>query len=347
MGPATIAALALEWPDKAAARTASAQPCSGQLVARKSDSFQWDDTPNVFIEAENLHALKLLRETHSGAIKLAYLDPPYNLGRDATYDDRFGRAAGDWLTMMYPRLLLTRELLTPDGVVCISIDDAELHHLRMLCDEVFGADNFVATFTWDTKRAARGVPPRSRLMHNHEYVVCYARDRAAVRFRGHDRNDDDFANPDDDPRGPWRSESMKATGHQNNFFTITDPASGQQFHANWAFSSGTLERMIADRRVLFPAAASATPRQKKFRDSYTNETKAAVTSLGLALDRAGDQGADGAVRRREGVQLPQARPAAGVLLRPAARSGRHRPRPVRRLRHDRTCRRQPQPGRRR
>jgi adenine-specific DNA-methyltransferase len=280
VGPATFAALALEWPEKADARTAAAQPCSGRLVAREPDSVDWATTANEFIEADNLHALKLLAATHTAAIKLAYLDPPYNLGRDVVYDDTFAPATGDWLTMIYPRLILTRELLRPDGVICISIDDAEVHRLRMLCDEIFGPQNFVATFTWETKRAARGVPPRSLLMHNHEYVVCYARDRAAVRLRGLARDDRDFANPDGDPRGPWRSESMKATGHQNNFFTITDPASGNEFYANWAFSTATLTRMIGQQLVLFPKDPGATPRQKKFRDSYLNDTKAAVTSLG-------------------------------------------------------------------
>jgi adenine-specific DNA-methyltransferase len=190
------------------------------------------------------------------------------------------RATADWLSMIYPRLLLVRDRLTDDGVVCISIDDGEIARLRLLCDEVFGARNFVATFTWQTKRAARGVPPRSLLMHNHEYVVCYARNRDQVRFRGLDRDDDDFVNPDNDPRGPWRSESMKATGNQNNYYAITDPRTANEFLGNWAFSPTTLNRMIADGRVLFPAAIGGTPRQKKFRSTYRNDTKAAVTSLG-------------------------------------------------------------------
>jgi adenine-specific DNA-methyltransferase len=182
--------------------------------------------------------------------------------------------------MMAPRLTLVRELLAPTGVVCISIDDRQIAQLRLLCDDIFGPRNFVATFTWETKRAARGVPPRSRLMHNHEYVVCYAREHANVRFRGLERDQADFANPDNDPRGPWRSESMKATGSRTNYFSISDPRTGLEFHSNWAFSRSRLERMIADDLVLFPSDARATPRQKKFFDSYTNGTKAVITSLG-------------------------------------------------------------------
>jgi adenine-specific DNA-methyltransferase len=232
----------------------------GQLVARPDDSVDWDTTANWLIEGENLLALRLLRPSYASRVELAYLDPPYNLGRDVVYDD-VPRADGEWSAMMAPRLELVRELLTPSGVVCISIDDQQIVALRLLCNEIFGAGNFVATFTWETKRAARGAPPRSRLMHNHEYVVCYAREHANVRFRGLDRDRADFANPDNDPRGPWRSESMKATG-------------------SWAFSRDRLERMIADGRVLFPDDPRATPRQKKFFDTYTNGTKAAVTSLG-------------------------------------------------------------------
>jgi len=261
-------------------RAAATRPCSGSLCARPQDSVDWDTSANLFIEGENLHALKLLRASYPNSLKLAYLDPPYNLGHDAVYADDFGPASVDWLTMMYPRLILARELLRPDGLVCVSIDDQEIARLRLLCDEVFGAQNFVANLHLETKRAARGVPPRSLLMHNHEYVVCYARERGNVRFRGLERDDADFANPDGDPRGPWRSESMKATGNQDNFFTITDPASGIGYHANWAFSRAALQRMIDDDRVLFPTRPDGAPRQKKFRSTYRNDTKAAVTSLG-------------------------------------------------------------------
>ena len=172
---------------------------SGQLRPRPDDSVEWANTANQLIVGDNLHVLRLLPPEQR--FRLAYLDPPYNLGRDVVYADP--RATADWLSMIYPRLLLVRDRLTDDGVVCISIDDGEIARLRLLCDEVFGARNFVATFTWQTKRAARGVPPRSLLMHNHEYVVCFARNRDQVRFRGLDRDDDDFVNPDNDPRGPW------------------------------------------------------------------------------------------------------------------------------------------------
>ncbi len=228
---------------------------------------------------------------------MIYIDPPYNTGKRFIYHDRNHAASGGesgsetggetngdthagWLNMMYPRLLLARPLLKDEGVIFISIDDNELPRLRLLCDEVFGEDNFVAVFTWQTKRAARGVPPTNLLMVNHEYVVCYAIDKTKVRFRGLDRDEKDFANPDNDARGPWRSESMKATGKQDNTFTIKDPATGNTFTANWAFAEATLNQMIADNKVLFPSTPAGTPRQKKFINTYRNPTKAAITSLG-------------------------------------------------------------------
>ena len=259
---------------------------------------------HLLIEGDNLDALKALAPELGGRVRLAFIDPPYNTGRDMDYSDRFelslsayatryglargvshpgadrGRRHAAWLDLMYPRLLQARALLAEDGVLCVAIDDGEVHHLRMLCDEVFGWHGFVAQFVWETKRAARGVPPRTRLMANHEYVVCYARDRERVVFRGLDRDAEDFANPDGDPRGPWRSESMKATGTRRNVFDLVDPATGRRFRGNWAFSAATLSRMVGDGLVIFPAEADGTPRQKKHLGSHRNPTKAAVTSLG-------------------------------------------------------------------
>lgn len=146
-------------------------------------------------------------------------------------------------------------------------------------NEVFGEENFQATFIWQTKQAARGVPPTNMLIQNHEYVLCFGRSNS-VRFRGLERSEDDFANPDNDPRGLWRSESMRATGRQDNYFDIVEPRTGRRFHGNWAFSEDTIKRMVEEGLVLFPEKHDGVPRQKKFIDAYTNETKAIVTNLG-------------------------------------------------------------------
>lgn len=298
----------LNWPGKREALFAANAAIAKTLRPCREESVDFDATRHLFIEGDNLDALKLLQETYLNSVKMIYIDPPYNTGRDFVYKDRFaedaagyslrsgqrdsesgrlvantesnGRFHSDWLSMLYPRLRLARNLLADDGVILVSVDDNEIQNLRHMCDEIFGNSGFVAQFVWETKRAARGVPPRNLLMATHEYVVCYAHDKDAVRFRGLDRDEADFANPDQDARGLWRSESMKATGKQDNYFTIKDPATGNEFHANWAFSEATVAKMIAERLVLFPADPSGTPRQKKFIDTYTNETKAAITALG-------------------------------------------------------------------
>lgn len=297
----------LNWHGKRRARQLALTPSSGTLRPCPGESVGWDTTQNLMIDGDNLEVLKLLQKSYAGKIKLIYIDPPYNTGRDFVYPDNFqdniknyleltgqveggqkissnteagGRFHTDWLNMMYPRLKLARNLSCQDGVILISIDDNEVTNLRKLCDEIYGEENFVAMFTWETKRAARGVPPTNLLMENHEYVVCYARSKENVRLRGLDRDEADFDNPDNDPRGLWRSESMKATGKQDNYFTITDPATNNEFYANWAFSQATIKKMIADGLILFPPTPDGVPRQKKFIDSYTNETKAAVTALG-------------------------------------------------------------------
>jgi adenine-specific DNA-methyltransferase len=297
----------LNWHGKRRARQLALTPSTGTLRPCPEDSVDWDTTQNLMIEGDNLEVLKLLQKSYAGKVKLIYIDPPYNTGKDFVYPDNFqdniknyleltgqtgeggkklssnteasGRFHTDWLNMMYPRLKLARNLLQADGLIMVSIDEHEIHNLKTVLADVVGEENLVATFVWETKQAARGVPPRSLLMENHEYIVCFSRVSENVRFNGLERDEADFSNPDNDPRGLWRSESMKATGKQDNYFAITDPNTGSAFRANWAFAEGTVRTMIGDGLVLFPPTADGVPRQKKFIDSYTNDTKAAVTSL--------------------------------------------------------------------
>ena len=164
------------WPGKAAAKLEARTPCAKTMRPHPEKSKDWDTTQNLYIEGDNLEALKLMRETYAGKVKLIYIDPPYNTGHDFIYDDDFsqsqaeyaeqsgeydeeggrlvanpesnGRFHSDWCSMMYPRLLLARDLLTPDGAIFISIDDNESANLRKICDEVFGASNFQSDISW-------------------------------------------------------------------------------------------------------------------------------------------------------------------------------------------------------
>jgi len=268
--------------------------CNGSLSSGDKDS------GNLLVQGDNLVALKALLPHYAGQVKCIYIDPPYNTGNEGwVYNDNVnsdtirkwlgkvvGKDAEDlsrhdkWLCMMYPRLKILKEFLRDDGVIFVSIDDNEQANLKLLMDEIFGENNLLGQFVWTTKNAARGVPPKTMLMSNHEYIITYARNIDKIKFKGIARDTNDFANPDNDPRGLWRSESIKATGLQDSFFDIVNPQTGDIFHANWAFSEITIKRMIAEDLILFPKNKKGTPRQKKFFNSYLNDRKAFVTYLG-------------------------------------------------------------------
>ncbi len=262
---------------------------------------------NAIIEGENLEVLKCLLAPYRNRIKCIYIDPPYNTGNDFVYSDTWkedknsywehigvtsdgvkvdtntrsdGRFHSNWLNMMYPRLLMARQLLRDDGVIFISIDDNELHHLRKLCDEVFGAEFFVAQFTWHCRQFTDARSLR-HLSTDHEYVLCYARSEDFA-FRGNPRDESKFANPDNDPRGPWMSRSMLglATRDQrpNLHYPITDPESGNVFRppeaTGWRYAKERMQQLIENHAILFPCTPDGRPREKKFRadlgDAFTS-----------------------------------------------------------------------------
>jgi adenine-specific DNA-methyltransferase len=190
----------LNWHGKRRARQLALTPSTGTLRPAPEESVDWDTTQNLMIEGDNLEVLKLLQKSYTGKVKLIYIDPPYNTGRDFVYPDNFqdnirnyleitgqiesgrkitsnteagGRFHTDWLNMMYARLMLARSLLRPDGVICISIDDYERENLRKICDEIFGEENFVESIVW--KKRYGGGAKEKHLVSIHEYVLVYAR----------------------------------------------------------------------------------------------------------------------------------------------------------------------------
>ena len=188
----------LDWPGKRAAAAAANAPSKKTLRPLRAESVDFDTTKNLFIEGDNLDALKLLQESYIGKVKLIYIDPPYNTGNDFVYDDNFvessseylersgqtsgsgerlvanteanGRFHSDWLSMIYPRLRLAKSLLRPDGFVFISIDDHEYANLKRVCDEVFGLSNYVASFAWQKTLTRRN--DATLVSTAHEYGVC-------------------------------------------------------------------------------------------------------------------------------------------------------------------------------
>jgi len=194
----------LDWPGKREALATANAPIAKTLRPCREESMDFDSTKNLYIEGDNLEALKLLQETYLGKVKMIYIDPPYNTGRDFIYSDNFnrsgenelrasgqidedgnrlianiesnGRFHSDWLTMIYSRLRLARNLLREDGVIFISIDDNEVHNLRKMCDEVFGEENFVANVIWQKVFAPKNTA--QWFSEDHDHILCYARTKS-------------------------------------------------------------------------------------------------------------------------------------------------------------------------
>ena len=289
----------LEWPGKQKALLAANAPIAKTLRPCREESVNFDTTENLFIEGDNLYALKLLQETYLGKVKMIYIDPPYNTGKDFIYRDRFatsvnnyllesgqedeegnrlvantesnGRFHSDWLSMMYPRLKLARNLLRDDGVIFISIDDNEVANLRKLCDEVFGEENFVATLIW--KRRASSAMANMNVSADHDYVVCYQKG-SLEEFVGIEKKFHNYSNPDNDPRGPWvlgdLTVGMTASMRPNQAYDLEDPETGTVYPFNpnrvWAFIPETMNKMIAEGRIVFPKDPSKRPMQKRFKN---------------------------------------------------------------------------------
>jgi adenine-specific DNA-methyltransferase len=213
------------------------------------------------VQGDNLLALKALLPYYAGRVKCIYIDPPYNTGNDFVYPDDFkdniknyleltdqveggkkissnteasGRFHTDWLSMMYPRLRACRQLLSYEGALFVSCDDSEVANLRLILDEIFGPENFVAHFVWRSRQFtdARAV---TNVSTDHEYLLCYARS-SGLSLRGVGRDETKFSNPDNDPRGPWMSRSILglATRDQrpNLHYDIVEPSTGRRFPPN-------------------------------------------------------------------------------------------------------------------
>ena len=300
------------WTGKQEAIRVIQTPSRAALVPCPEESVNWDETQHLFIEGENLEVLKLLYKAYFGRVKMIYIDPPYNTGNDFVYRDNYadpldtylqltgqrdaqgnlltsnpqtsGRYHSAWLSMMYPRLFLARQLLRDDGVIFVSIDDNEVHNLRMLMDEVFGEDNLICVLMWKRRqqvdsRAKTGVSV------DHEYMVVYRRGEA--RLRGREKDPSRYSNPDDDPRGPWASDNLVglATKEQrpNLHYDLVDAETGLLYPCSgmgWRYSKETMARLIADGRIIWPPEPTGRPRLKR----YLNEMADEFTGLSTVLN---------------------------------------------------------------
>jgi adenine-specific DNA-methyltransferase len=257
----------LNWHGKRRARQIALMPSMGTLRPCPEESVGWDTTQNLMIEGDNLEVLKLLQKSYAGKVKVIYIDPPYNTGKDFVYPDNFqdniknyleltgqveggqkissntessGRFHTDWLNMMYPRLKLARNLLQQDGVIFISIDDNEIENLRHLCNEIFGEENFLGCITWQKKYA----PANDTIdfSASHDYILVYAKLRPSgntgrpeavlLREQRSEKTNAAYKNPDGDPRGLWRADNYKcnktADERPNLYYEIVQPNTGEK-----------------------------------------------------------------------------------------------------------------------
>lgn len=296
------------WNGKAKAYFEAAAPTTKTLRAQPKESVNFEKSENLFITGDNLDTLKLLQESYLGKIDMIYIDPPYNTGKDFVYHDNFkktqkendvsegnldeygsrlvkneksnGRYHSDWLTMMYPRLKLARNLLSDSGAIFVSIDENEYANLKILMDSIFGENNFIENIVWNKKSSAKGVPPTNMMAGVHEYILSFQKTNG-YSFIGVERNleEDGFKNPDNDPRGPWRESNIRSTTiSTDKAFTIENPKTGEKYTNTWAFSRDSLKRMIEDNRILWK---KSLPKQKEFMYEMKNNNKAIISNFGL------------------------------------------------------------------
>ena len=285
------------WPGKQEARREAARPTNKTLRPVIEDSEDWDNTQNLYIEGDNLEVLKLLQKSYMGKVKMIYIDPPYNTGNDFVYDDDFkvsqneldlfsgdvdelgnryrkntdtnARFHSDWCSMIYSRLLVARSLLTEDGVIFISIDDNEQKNLKNICDDVFGEGNFIAQLVWE--RAYSPKNDAKYISNSHDYVLMYAHNLDSFSIGRLPRTEEAnarYSNPDNDPRGVWKSSDMSVkTYNLACDYSITTP-SGKTVEPPagrcWSLSAKAFAERLQDNRIWFGPNGDCTPSIKRF-----------------------------------------------------------------------------------
>lgn len=286
------------WVGKQDAKREAARPTRQTLRPVEEESVAWESTQNLYIEGDNLEVLKLLQTAYIGKVKMIYIDPPYNTGNDFVYNDDFAmsreeqdeamgnldeegnrlrrnldsnpRYHSDWCSMVYSRLLVARTLLSNDGVIFISIDDNEVHNLRKICDEVFGASNFVGDILWNSTKS---VTNTAILSVSHTYNLVYFKNidyfvKNRTEFRLKD-NGEGFSNPDNDPRGAWKADPFQVGGWRpNQQYEITNPNTGVVYTPNpncsWKNDYDKFQELLKENRIVFGKTGEGGPQRKRY-----------------------------------------------------------------------------------
>lgn len=310
------------WSGKRDSIHISLLPTKATLVPVRRESVKFDDTKNLFIEGDNLEVMKTLYKAYYGKIKMIYIDPPYNTGNDFVYPDSYtdplqaylkitgqigekgnlltsnpetsGRYHSSWLSMVYPRLSLAKQLLSDDGLIFVSIDDHEIHHLRQIMDEIFGEENFVATFVW--RRRASSALAEKLVSVDHEYVLVYQRGNFG-EFLGQRKDYANYKNPDHDPRGPWTladlTVGMTKEQRPNQYYDLVDPQTRKSYPANsnrvWGFIPESMSKLIETGRVVFPTDPSRRPMLKRYKTDLKSEVNPISTWVRGRTEEGSDE----------------------------------------------------------
>ena len=295
----------LTWAGKKNAKKIAQEDIVGKtLKFIPEDSKNADTTENLYIEGDNLEVLKLLRQNYYGAVKMIYIDPPYNTGNDFVYNDFFemskeesdllegetditgkrytmnskshNKYHANWINMMYPRLRIAKDLLTDDGVMLVSIDDNELCNIIKVGKEIFGDDNCIATLIWKS-RQNKDNRNLSGISVDHEYVVIFVKNINLRFFKGEERRTDNYKNPDNDPRGAWTSANMAGLLSEeqrpNCHYDLINPSTGINYgkpKMGWRYDKSTMARLIDEDRIIWPDSSDGRPRRKVFLNELTD-----------------------------------------------------------------------------
>jgi adenine-specific DNA-methyltransferase len=291
----------LTWAGKSRSFHALQTPTTATLRPEPEQSVDFAQSNNLFIEGDNLEVLKVLQKAYYKRVKMIYIDPPYNTGNDFVYHDDFattqdayrhasgeldesghtrkafrknakenGHYHSDWLTMLYPRLFLSRNLLREDGVIFVSIDDHEVHNLRLIMNEIFGEENFVADIIWNSTKSVTNTALVS-VAHTHNIVFAkdidyWTEHRQEFRLP---ESGEGFENPDNDPRGPWKADPFQVGGWRpNQQYEITNPKTGEVYKPSpgnsWKNDHKKFQELLVDNRIVFGSTGEAGPQRKRF-----------------------------------------------------------------------------------
>ncbi len=306
----------LNWAGKSDAFKTLQTPTTKTLIPAKDESINFDDTEHIFIEGENLEVLKVLQKSYFGKIRMIYIDPPYNTGNDSfIYPDKFsetkreyqervgdkdeegymtkdgmfrrnskenGQYHSNWLNMMMPRLYLAKNLLRQDGVIFVSIDDNEVHNLRLLMNEIFGEENFLANVVW--QRTYAPISMKKYFSESHEHLLIFAKQKNIFTLNllpRTEKQNKDYKNPDNDPRGVWKGGNLTVgPAVDKQVYEIIGPT-GKVFYPPkgycWRFTKERFEKLRNDNRIWFGLDGNNSPLPKLF----LSEVQDGVTPMTL------------------------------------------------------------------